>query len=178
MNATVGKAIFNAYFFGVLQWFKRRLGKPKQIYNPKQVGEQWSTAEKLCKPYPHTNNLKHTQGSSFCEVWESVVQLSTLRSDATVSLFLQLGLPTTWSMCLLLLTPGKAVQVRLKLHCCFCGTQDGARTTLYFLKYSLTHPNWIQVFQTLLHRGHCFSEESDTTGLQSKCGPLISSRTV
>lgn len=32
----------------------------KNIYNPKQVGEQWSTAEKLCKPYPHTNNLKHT----------------------------------------------------------------------------------------------------------------------
>lgn len=154
MNATVGKAIFNAYFFyiNIFFVFYNGLKEGSVSLNKCITPNRWVNSGLLLKSSvnpTHTQTISNTQGSSFCEVWESVVQLSTLRSDATLSLFLQLGLPTTWSMCLLLLTPGKAVQVREKLHCCFCAAQDRARTTLYFQKHSLIHPNWIQVFQTL-----------------------------
>lgn len=63
-------------------------------------------------PSTPTHTISNTHRElPFVRFSESVAQLSTLRSEVTVSLYPQLGLPTTWSMRLLLLTPGKAVQV-------------------------------------------------------------------
>lgn len=130
MNVTLRKAIDNIQPYHIFMWLTivwYTLVHTQKSMSPHRWVNCGLVLRSSVKP-THTHQSQthtHTQFQFFFEVLESVAQLSTLRSDATVSLNPQLGLSTTWSMWLLLLTPGEAVRV------------DGSSTVVVLVQHRL-----------------------------------------